>query len=464
MLYRHSEVFRTLLRVADLALVSASLVLAYWLRFHTEIPAPLGVPQFEAYVWLLVAVIPIWFQLYRSRGLYEPQRTSSLWKEAVAVVAANAVGVLLLAALTFFARQFSYSRAVLALFFALSSVSVIGLRWSARFALRAARRRGYNQRHVLGIGAGELMERFVQSLRARPEAGLRMIGVLSGAPGRAVAGRVPVIGGYGQLKNVLREHRVDQVLIALPRDEAPLLEKILADLDDEFVSVRIVPDLFDVLTVRSSVEEIDGLPVICLRDSPLVGWSAIQKRAFDVVVSACGLLLLSPLYAAIALAVRMTSGSPVFYVQERMGLDGRVFGMLKFRTMVPQAEHATGPVWTVADDPRRTRLGAWLRRISLDESPQLWNVLTGDMSLVGPRPERPVFIEQFRREVPGYMLRHKVKAGLTGWAQVHGWRGNTSLHERVEHDLYYIQNWSLGLDVRILLMTFWRGLVHRNAY
>jgi exopolysaccharide biosynthesis polyprenyl glycosylphosphotransferase len=196
--------------------------------------------------------------------------------------------------------------------------------------------------------------------------------------------------------------------------------------------------------------------VINLRESPLVGWAAIQKRAFDVVVSSLALVLAAPLLAAIALAIRLGSGSPVLYAQERMGLDGRVFRMLKFRTMVPDAEAETGPVWARVGDPRQTRIGNFLRGTSLDELPQLWNVLRGDMSLVGPRPERPVFIEQFRREVPGYMLRHTVKAGLTGWAQVHRWRGDTSLHERIEHDLYYIRNWSLGLDVRILLMTLWR--------
>jgi len=182
------------------------------------------------------------------------------------------------------------------------------------------------------------------------------------------------------------------------------------------------------------------------------------------VASGLALLVAAPVLAVIALAIRITAGRPVLYAQERMGLDGRVFRMVKFRTMISDAEAESGPVWTVPDDPRRTRLGSFLRRTSLDEFPQFWNVLRGDMSLVGPRPERPIFIEQFRREIPGYMLRHKVKAGLTGWAQVHGWRGNTSLHERVEHDIYYIQNWSLGLDLRIILMTVWRGLLHRNAY
>ena len=218
------------------------------------------------------------------------------------------------------------------------------------------------------------------------------------------------------------------------------------------------------MTLRSSVEELEGLPLINLRESPMVGWAAVQKRAFDVVVASLLLGGLSPLLALASLAVWLTSGRPLLYRQERMGLDGRVFRMAKFRTMRPDAEKETGPVWTSEDDPRRTPIGRFLRSTSIDELPQLWNVLRGDMSLVGPRPERPVFIERFRREIPGYMLRHKVRAGVTGWAQVHGWRGDTSLHERIEHDIYYIQNWSLGLDVRILLMTLWKGWVNRNAY
>jgi exopolysaccharide biosynthesis polyprenyl glycosylphosphotransferase len=195
-----------------------------------------------------------------------------------------------------------------------------------------------------------------------------------------------------------------------------------------------------------------------------VGWAGVQKRAFDLALGSLAFVALLPVMAALAVAVRLQSKGPVFYTQERMGLDGRVFQMFKFRTMVPDAERETGAVWSSPGDARRTRLGAFLRRTGLDELPQIWNVLRGDMSLVGPRPERPTLIEQFRREVPGYMLRHKVRAGLTGWAQIHGWRGNTSLHERLEHDIYYIQNWSLSLDLRILLATLWRGWRDRNAY
>jgi exopolysaccharide biosynthesis polyprenyl glycosylphosphotransferase len=252
------------------------------------------------------------------------------------------------------------------------------------------------------------------------------------------------------------------VIIALPQAESGSMEKVLADLEDEIVTVRLVPDLLRVMTLRSSVESLDGLPMIGLRESPMVGWAAVQKRIFDLALSSGALILAAPAMAALAIAVPLTSGFPIFYQQSRTGLDGHPFMMRKFRSMRPDAESETGPVFTGADDTRRTKLGGWMRRWNLDELPQLWHVFRGDMSLVGPRPERPVFIEEFRREIPGYMLRHQVKAGMTGWAQVNGWRGETSVHERVEHDIYYIRNWSLGLDVRILLMTLFRGF--RNAY
>jgi Undecaprenyl-phosphate glucose phosphotransferase len=337
---------------------------------------------------------------------------------------------------------------------------------AGRGFLRSMRRRGYNLRYVLIAGAGELAAEVIQSIHSQPEAGLRILGLLTDDPakqGKTIEG-VRALGPYAAVKEILRRRPVDEVVLALPREDAPQLEKILADLDDELVTVRLIPDLLHVLTLRSSVEELDGLPLINLRESPMVGWAAVQKRAFDAVVASGLLIAFSPLLAVAAIAVWASTGRPIFYRQERMGLDGRVFRMLKFRTMRPDAESETGPVWTSPDDPRRTRVGALLRRTSVDELPQLWNVVRGDMSLVGPRPERPVFIERFRREIPGYMLRHKVRAGLTGWAQVHGWRGDTSLHERVEHDIFYIQNWSLALDLRILLMTLWRGWFHRNAY
>ena len=466
MLKRYSEVYRSLLIAADMLLVSASWVAAYLVRRHADLPIPGDAMTFRPYGEMLVLIVPIWLLLYRARGIYRPWRTGTLGREAAALAGANTVGVVMLMAVSFFLRSYFFSRGVLVFFYAFSTGSVIGLRLVLRLGLRGLRRRGYNLRHVLVAGAGELSAGVIDRFHAHPETGLRVGGVLSAdgaARGRELHG-VPIVGGYADLKRLLREQQPDLLVVALPASEAHHLEKILADVDDEVVSVRVVPDLPRIMTLRAQVEDLDGIPLISLREGPLVGWAAVQKRTFDVAVSGLGLLAAAPLLAIIALAIRVTSGRPVLFAQERMGLDGRVFHMFKFRTMERNAEGATGPVWTVPGDPRRTRLGALLRRLSLDELPQLWNVLRGDMSLVGPRPERPVFIEQFRREIPGYMLRHKIKAGLTGWAQIHGWRGNTSLHERVEHDLYYIQHWSLALDVKILLLTALRGLSNRNAY
>ena len=467
MLHRYGEVFRSFLMVADLVLVAVCWTAAYGLRFTVFWDEPAGVwkPGFSEWMTPLVGIVPLVFWLFRSRGLYRHQRTGSLLREAGIIVGGMSMAVVGVLAADAALRTY-HSRLGIGFFWGLGTLTLVASRVAGRGFLRSMRRRGYNLRYVLIAGAGDLAAEVIASIHSQPEAGLRILGLLTDDPakqGKTIEG-VRALGPYAAVKEILRRRPVDEVVLALPREDAPQLEKILADLDDELVTVRLIPDLLHVMTLRSSVEELDGLPLINLRESPMVGWAAVQKRAFDVVVASGMLLAFSPLLALAAVAVWASSGRPIFYRQERMGLDGRVFRMLKFRTMRLDAERETGPVWTSPDDPRRTGLGALLRRTSVDELPQLWNVVRGDMSLVGPRPERPVFIERFRREIPGYMLRHKVRAGLTGWAQVHGWRGDTSLHERVEHDIYYIQNWSLALDLRILLMTLWRGWFHRNAY
>ncbi|MEE8580272.1 MAG: undecaprenyl-phosphate glucose phosphotransferase [Myxococcota bacterium] len=459
MLYRHSEIFLTLLVVADLLLVGIAWMAAYWLRFFAGIPAPLGIPPVQPYLDALVPILLIWLWLFRSHGLYQPRRSQSLLSEAGALLRATALGVVMLVALSFFTRTYDYSRGVVLIFSLLSPALVLGLRIGLRLSLRSLRRRGYNLRYLVVVGGGKLAEETIARIHAHPEAGLRVRGVLTDSQlrGGHLQG-IPVVGRYGDLKVVLGRDRVDQLILALPREESDQLEKLLSDLEDEMVSVKLIPDLMNVLSLRQSVEELDGLPVVNLRESPLVGWAAVEKRALDLSLAVLALPLALPLTGLIALVLWLHSGRPIFYEQERMGLDGRVFRMFKFRSMAADAEARTGPVWSQARDLRPTRLGAWLRRHGFDELPQLWNVLRGQMSLVGPRPERPVFIQEFRRQVPGYMLRHKVKAGVTGWAQVNGWRGATSLHDRIEHDLYYIQNWSPGFDFRILLMTIWRVL------
>ncbi len=449
----------------DAVAATVALLAAYGIRFWTGlIPAPLGVPPLSPYAVLLAPLLPLHALALRVAGLYEYRHERTKADEAFLVLEAVSLATLFLVASTFFVRSFSYSRWVILLFWVFDVVCVYSVRLGIRDLVRGMRRHGRFVRRAVVVGAGPLGQEVVRRLRAHPEFGVRVVGYLDDRVpvGERVEGR-EVLGGYQAVTEVLAEHRADQLFVALPMDAHHELLKILNAIEGELVDVRIVPDILQFVTLRSVVEELEGLPVVSLAQSPITGWSRLAKRGMDVVAAAGGLLLLSPLLGLIALLIRLTSPGPILYRQERMGLDGRSFQMYKFRSMRSDAEAETGPVWASDEDARRTPLGRLLRRFSLDELPQLWNVLKGEMSVVGPRPERPFFVHQFKTLIPQYMLRHKVKSGMTGWAQVNGLRGNTSLEKRIEYDLYYIQNWSLALDVKIVLLTLYRAWQHRHA-
>jgi Undecaprenyl-phosphate glucose phosphotransferase len=354
---------------------------------------------------------------------------------------------------------------VILYFGALSALGLIAERLLIRASFRQLRKHGFNLRRVLLVGEGHSAQSLVRRIQSYPELGLRFVGVVTDENSRteSVSGK-PVLGHFHEITEIIQRCAADEVIIALPLAQQNEVTRLLELLKDETLDVRLIPDVQAYATLGCIVEDFDGMPVLRLNDSPLIGWHAFAKRVTDVVVAASSLIILSPLLLAIALLVKLTSRGPVLYRQERMGMDGRSFSMLKFRSMKIDAEARSGAVWAQKADDRRTVLGTLLRKTSLDELPQLWNVLRGEMSLVGPRPERPVFVKQFRHEIPHYMLRHKVKAGITGWAQVNGWRGNTSLSRRIECDLYYIQNWSYALDLKILSLTLWKGFVHKTAY
>jgi len=466
MLKKHSKFFESLLLLGDLAMVTACWLGAYAFRIYAD-PIPLvhGIPPVRPYLLLLLSMLLIWPVVFRGFGLYRPRRLGSHLAEIADIAKACSVAVLAVTALTFFIRQFEFSRLVLLYFWVLSIAGVSLMRGLFREGLRILRRQGYNLRHAVLVGWGEVAEQVIRRLGEHPELGIRLRGCVidPAADARAPAG-LPVLGDLDALPRLLREQAVDHVYIAIPLEAASRLPEVLKGLDEVPVDVRVVPDFLRYATLRGGVEELGGLAFISLQGSPVYGWDRVLKRGLDILVAGTLLLLLSPLFAAIAVLVRLTSRGPVLYGQERMGLDGQTFSMMKFRSMRVDAEEESGPVWARAGDQRRTRLGAFLRAVSLDELPQLWNVLKGEMSLVGPRPERPVFIEEFRKRIPKYMLRHKMKAGMTGWAQVNGWRGDTSLAKRIEFDLYYIEHWSLGFDLKILWLTLWNGLVNRNAY
>jgi Undecaprenyl-phosphate glucose phosphotransferase len=463
MLKAHSRLFEHLTLATDVVLIALCWVTAYVVRFYVAGP-PLvtpEVPPLREYLFQLAPIVIVWAVAFRWFDLYRPRRLGTYVSEWVDVAKASTLGVLvLIAIMQFVFRKVEYSRVVIVYFWALSIVAVSLWRAAFREGLRFARRHGVNLRRALVVGGGPGAADLFGALRRRPDVGVHMLGIV-GDKGDGVD--AAWLGGFEDLRAILDREPVDLVLIALPHTESGRLPAILSDIGDDPVGIHLLPDVYGLVSMRGGIEEFEGVPIIHLRESPLYGWNGVIKRGLDLVVGSLALVVLSPVLLVIAAAVKLTSAGPTLLRQERMGLDGRAFAMLKFRTMRADAEAESGPVWTAPDDARRTAIGAVLRRFSLDELPQLLNVLRGEMSLVGPRPERPVFVETFRHRIPGYMLRHKVKAGMTGWAQINGWRGNTSLEKRIECDLYYIERWSLGFDLAILVKTIWRGF-GKNAY
>lgn len=467
MVKQRHQLFAFLFMVSDLVMVSIAWVGAYWIRFATDVvPAVKGVPRVDEYLLMLLPVWIIWGFVFRLSGLYRPMRGVRRLRELWLLVQANGFALLSLIAFVFLFRekQVEYSRLVFLYFAAAVTTGTMVQRSALRFFLSEARRKGYNLRYLLVVGAGRVAEDLIFRVRHQRELGIQLVGCLSqnGGEGRGPHG-TPILGTYEELGDVLSRVSIDQVVIALPLEDSPMMPAIMRCLRDTLVDVKIIPDLYQFVSIGGAIEEFEGLPVISVQGSPLEGMGLIAKRFFDLVFGAIAALILSPILLLVACIIRLTSRGPILYKQERVSLDGTRFHIYKFRTMQLDAE-SQGPGWTRPDDERVTPVGKFLRSMSLDELPQLFNVIRGDMSLVGPRPERPIYIDQFRHRIPRYMLRHKVPAGITGWAQVCGWRGDTSIDKRIEHDLYYIEHWSLIFDIKILLLTIVRGFFHKNAY
>lgn len=463
MLKRYYQVFGSLLIVSDVLGLVIAWWISYYLRFYTQIlPVTKGIPPFSPYSALTVPVVLLWVTVFSYFRLYRSNRIMRRTTELGRVLKAHGASVALLGSLTWVITEYQFSRGVIIFFSAVAGVYLLLSRLFLRNLLRGLVAKGIRQRAVLVVGTGMSAQAVVERMRRMPELGFRVVGFLSkdGLPNAKL--KSPVLGRYEEIAGKLAG--IEEIVVALPRAEAERQDEILRALGDAVQNVQLVPDLYEYIVVGCNIEDFDALPVVALNESPIDPLGAFWKRCFDFALAAGALLVLSPVFLLIALLVKLTSRGPIFYGQERMGLDGSTFLMWKFRSMRVDAEKETGAVWAKKDDDRRTPIGAFLRSTSLDEIPQFWNVLRGQMSLVGPRPERPEFVYQFRGHVPRYMLRHKVKAGITGWAQINGWRGDTSLEKRIECDLYYIRNWSLFFDVKILLLTAVRGFIHKNAY
>ncbi len=459
----------------DLVATCGAFFAAWYLRFETGLFAVAGQPEYTRYLALLPFILVLWPIVFYFHGLYQIQRGRSRSDEAVNLIVAIILASLLLSFAVVWMRPvakegvpyaiFGYSRGFLALLAAFNVAFGIAVRNYIRGILRRFRLSGHNLQRILVVGAGALGKEVVRKLISHRELGFQVAGFLDDDPGKAnlsVEG-VGVLGPLDSVEAVLEEQKIDQVFIALPVEAHKKTLRVLQAVASECVEVRLVPDVLQYATLQAKLEDLDGIPVINLSQVPLQGWGTLVKRSLDLVGATALMLALLPFFPLIALAIWIEDRGPIFYHQERMGLDGRSFQIVKLRSMRVGAESSTGPVWAIKDDPRRTRVGAFLRHWSIDELPQLWNVIRGHMSIVGPRPERPAFVHEFKAKLPQYMLRHKVKSGITGWAQVHGWRGNTSIRKRLQYDLYYIENWSLKLDLKILWMTLRHGLRH-NAY
>ncbi|MGE3973488.1 MAG: undecaprenyl-phosphate glucose phosphotransferase [Bdellovibrionales bacterium] len=468
MLRTHHRFFRLLFQLSDALVVGLCWLLAYYVRFYQPID---GIPQveiapFDSYLNATLLIMFVWYLGLQLSGAYKSWRMETFGAELFTLIKASAIGFLVFVTYSHFTAREELSRWVMFLFFVFAIFGLCASRSLLRGGLKFLRRRGLNQRYLLLVGDPQLALAMKKRMIENHELGIQVLGIVPVGSNSNLAGwqKNEVLGTTEELESIAQKLGANYVSICLRNEDASRMDSILNSLMNLNIDIKIVPDISQYSILGFEVEEFDGLPLLSLNQSPILGWNAVLKRISDIVFGSLALTLFSPVMLFITLAIKLSSRGPIFYYQERMGLDGQTFFMIKFRSMRIDAESKSGAVWAAQNDDRVTWIGKLTRKTSLDELPQLFNVLKGEMSCVGPRPERPVFVEKFKKEIPGYMLRHKVKAGMTGWAQINGLRGNTSLQARIEHDLYYITHWSLWLDIKILFLTIFKGFVSPHAY
>ena len=415
---------------------------------------------------MLVFIVPVYLLLYQAFTLYTPMRMQGRRLVLANIVKANSLGLLILMFTFYMIDESDFSRSTYIMFYVINIV----LQWCARmliFALlRDMRERGLNQKQMICVGYSRAAEEYIDRVLANPQWGYVIRGILDdNVPAGTEYKGIKVLGRIANLNIILPENRLDEIAITLGLSEYYRLEEIVALCEKSGVHTKFIPDYNKIIPTKPYTEDILGLPVINIRYVPLNNtFNALVKRAMDIAGSIVGIIVTSPLMLLMCVIIKLTSPGPLIYKQERVGLHNQTFRMYKFRSMEVQPESEEKKAWTVKNDPRVTPIGKFMRHTSIDELPQLFNILKGNMSLVGPRPERPFFVEKFREEIPRYMVKHQVRPGLTGWAQVNGYRGDTSIRKRIEYDLYYIENWSIGLDIKIIFLTFFKGFINKNAY
>ena len=453
--------------VIDALVIIFSYTAAWYLRFKSGIfeldPWFLSLQE---YMKALLIIVPGYLILYYAFQLYTPKRVQGRRYEAWHIIQANTIGLMAYILILYLTKQSDFSRTMFFVFFCVNVFSEVTVRNIIREGLRNMRKKGYNQKHILLIGYSRAAEQYIDRILSNPEWGYIVRGILADNKPRGTEYRgIKVLGRVENLTIILPQNKLDEIAITLGLAEYHKLEHIVSMCEKSGVHTKFIPDYNNIIPTKPYTEDLLGLPVINIRHVPLSNaLNAFTKRCVDLFGAIVALILFSPVMAVVSVIIKATSPGPLIFKQERIGLQNKPFPMYKFRSMVVQDAASEKAKWTVQNDPRVTPIGKFIRKTSIDELPQLFNVLKGDMSLVGPRPERPQFVEKFREEIPRYMVKHQVRPGLTGWAQVNGFRGDTSIRKRIEHDLYYIENWTLGFDFKILFLTFFKGFVNKNAY
>lgn len=450
----------------DALVTILSYITAWWLRLVVFSDEGAGVLSQEIYFGAIIVIVPVYMIMYSVLNLYKSKRYSSGIHEMFDIIRANIVGLGLLFVALYIVNEPNFSRSMLFIFGCLNTLAMILMRYAIRFILRNIRKKGYNIKYILLVGYSRAAEQYIDRIIANPEWGYVVRGILDDSvPAGTIYRGVKVVGRIDNLYVVLPENKLDEIAITLSLKDYDRLEELVALCEKSGVHTKFVPDYNSVIPTRPYTEDLYGLPVVNIRHVPLtntLNW--VVKRVVDIIGALVAIILFSPVMLISAILIKASGDGPVIFTQERVGLHNKTFKMYKFRTMRVQDNKDEKKAWTVKDDPRVTKIGKFLRKTSLDEAPQFFNILKGDMSLVGPRPERPYFVDKYKEEIPRYMVKHQVRPGLTGWAQVNGYRGDSSIRKRIDHDIYYIENWTLGFDIKILFLTFFRGFINKNAY
>ena len=469
MIKDNQKYFNRLHVVLDAVIVAVSYMLAWYLKFaspFTDTDPTAGALSMGTYFQMLYVIVPGYLILYYSFNLYTPKRATVHRYEILNIFQANTVGMVLLMAGWYLIAQIHFSRSMMAMFYGINIFLTTLGRTFIRMLLQYFREKGYNLKYILLVGYSRATEEYIKRINANPQWGYVVRGILDDSvPSGTVYKGVKVLGRIENLLYILPQNKLDEIAITLSLKDYDNLEHIVDLCEKSGVHTKFIPDYNSLLPSRPYTEDLMGLPVINIRYVPLtntLNWCA--KRVMDILVALVGVVVSSPIMLVSALAIRCTSRGPVIFKQERIGLHNKPFKMYKFRTMEVQKPSQEEKGWTTKDDPRVTKVGRFLRRTSIDELPQLFNILKGDMSVVGPRPERPQFVEQFKEEIPRYMVKHQVRPGLSGWAQINGYRGDTSIKRRIEYDIFYIENWTMSFDIKIMFLTIFKGFINKNAY